>query len=73
MKSPGTTRRTDCTSEVFYGESLESLRQLVTMDTHGTAKSLYDNWLGEYRVVIAEIDRIYGNPLLGIEHRPTDS
>lgn len=57
-------------SEVYYWSDLDALRQLMSMDTHKTAKSLYDNWLGEYRVVIAEITSIYGNPALGLEHVP---
>lgn len=57
-------------SEVYYWSNLEALRQLVSMDTHGTAKSLYDNWLGEYRVVISQVSSVYGSPTLGLEHVP---
>lgn len=49
---------------------MESLRELVGMDTHGIAKSRHGEWLGEYRVVIAEIQAVYGNPALGLEHTP---
>jgi hypothetical protein len=49
---------------------MEALKQLVGMDTHGKAKSLYDNWIGEYRVVIAEVTSVYGNGSLGLEHVP---
>lgn len=57
-------------SEVYYWSNIEALQQLIGMDTHRTAKGLYDNWLGEYRVVIAEINAVYGNPALGLEHVP---
>jgi hypothetical protein len=40
------------------------------MDTHRLAKGRHGEWLGEYRVVIAEVKSIYGNPVLGLEHRP---
>ena len=40
------------------------------MDTHRLAKSRYGEWLGEYRVVISEVQSVYGNPILGLEHRP---
>lgn len=57
-------------SEVYYWSSLEALRELVGMDTHGIAKRRNGEWLGEYRVVIAEVRSVYGNPTLGLEHRP---
>ena len=59
-------------AEVYYWSSLEALRELVGMDTHQIAKRRYDEWLGEYRVVIAEVQSVYGNPTLGLEHRPAD-
>lgn len=31
---------------------------------------LDDEWLDEYRVVISEVQSVYGNPILGLEHRP---
>lgn len=57
-------------SEVYYWADMDALRQLVAMDTHQLAKSRYGEWLGEYRVVIAEVQSIYGNPTLGLDHRP---
>jgi len=57
-------------AEVYYWSSLDALRELVGMDTHRLAKSRHREWLGEYRVVISEVQSVYGNPLLGLEHRP---
>lgn len=57
-------------SEVYYWSSMKALRELVGMDTHQVAKSRNGEWLGEYRVVIAEVVSVYGNPTLGLEHRP---
>lgn len=57
-------------AEVYYWSSMEALRELVSMDTHRLAKGRYGEWLGEYRVVIAEVRSVYGNPTLGLEHRP---
>jgi hypothetical protein len=58
-------------AEVYYWTDLDSLHELVGMDTHQIAKGRYDEWLGEYRVMIAEVKSVYGNPILGIEHRPS--
>lgn len=60
-------------SEVYYWSTTEALRELVTMDTHRIAKRRSGEWLGEYRVVIAEVQAVYGNPTLGLEHMPDDS
>ncbi|RGE20340.1 hypothetical protein [Leucobacter sp. wl10] len=57
-------------AEVYYWTDLDALRTLIEMDTHQLAKSRYGEWLGEYRVVISEVRSVYGNPLLGLEHRP---
>lgn len=57
-------------AEVYYWTDLEALRTLIAMDLHQLAKSRYSEWLGEYRVVIAEVQSVYGNPILGLEHRP---
>jgi heme-degrading monooxygenase HmoA len=57
-------------AEVYYWSDREALHQLVGMDTHRLAKGRHGEWLGEYRVVIAEVKSIYGNPVLGLEHRP---
>lgn len=57
-------------AEVYYWSDLAALLQLVTMDTHRLAKSRHGQWLGRYRVVIAEVKSVYGDPDLGIEHVP---
>lgn len=57
-------------AEVYYWSSMDALRELVGMDTHRLAKRRYGEWLGEYRVVIAEVQSVYGNPALGVEHAP---
>ena len=57
-------------AEVYYWTDLDALRRLVGMDTHRLAKSRYGEWLGEYRVVISEVQSVYGNPALGLEHVP---
>lgn len=59
-------------AEVYYWTDREALRQLVGMDTHRLAKSRNQEWLGEYRVVISEVQAVYGNPTLGLEHVPDD-
>ncbi len=59
-------------AEVYYWSNLEALRELVGMDTHGLAKRRHGEWLGEYRVVISEVQSVYGNPTLGLDHVPTD-
>lgn len=57
-------------AEVYYWTDMDALKQLMGMDTHRLAKSRYGEWLGEYRVVISEVQTVYGNPTLGLEHRP---
>jgi len=57
-------------AEVYYWSSMEALRELVGMDTHRIAKGRNGEWLGEYRVVISEVQTVYGNPALGLEHVP---
>ncbi|WP_336659010.1 antibiotic biosynthesis monooxygenase family protein [Leucobacter sp. USHLN153] len=57
-------------AEVYYWTDMDALKQLITMDTHQLAKSRYDEWLGEYRVVISEVQAVYGNPAIGLEHQP---
>lgn len=57
-------------AEVYYWDSLDALRELMEMDTHRTAKQRHAEWLGPYRVVITEVMSVYGDPLLGLEHRP---
>ena len=57
-------------AEVYYWTDMDALRQLIGMDTHRLAKSRFGEWLGEYRVVISEVQSIYGNPALGLEYTP---
>ncbi|UOR01429.1 hypothetical protein MUN77_15050 [Leucobacter allii] len=57
-------------AEVYYWASMEALQELIGMDTHRLAKGRHTEWLGRYRVVIAEVQSVYGDPLLGLEHRP---
>lgn len=57
-------------AEVYYWSTREALTELATMDIHRLAKSRYGEWLGEYRVVISEVQSVYGNPALGLEHVP---
>ena len=57
-------------AEVYYWSNMDSLQELVRMDTHKIAKRRHQEWLGEYRVVISEVQSVYGNPALGLEHVP---
>jgi heme-degrading monooxygenase HmoA len=57
-------------SEVYYWETADVLRELIAMETHDIAKGLADNWIAEYRVVIAEVQSVYGSPSLGLDHVP---
>ncbi|MDR6970789.1 hypothetical protein [Leifsonia shinshuensis] len=57
-------------SEVYYWESLESLHELIGMDTHRVAKGAHEQWLGPYRVVIGQVLSEYGQKGLAIEHAP---
>jgi heme-degrading monooxygenase HmoA len=57
-------------SEVYYWETVDALRELIAMETHGIAKWLADKWIAEYRVVIAEVQSVYGSPSLGLTHVP---
>lgn len=58
-------------AEVYYWTDMDALRQLVGMDIHRVAKGRHGEWLGEYRVVISEVQSVYGNAGLGLEHVPT--
>lgn len=42
-------------------------------DLHRLAKSRHEEWLGAYRVVISEVQSVYGDPALGLEHTPDDA
>jgi heme-degrading monooxygenase HmoA len=51
-------------SNVYYWESLESLRQLVSDPKHLEAKSRQAEWLNGYHVIIAEVLSTYGDARL---------
>ncbi|MFD5600970.1 antibiotic biosynthesis monooxygenase family protein [Leucobacter sp. NPDC058333] len=57
-------------AEVYYWADQNALRTLISMDTHQVAKRRYSEWLGEYRVIVSEVQSVYGNPDLGLEHQP---
>ncbi len=46
---------------VYYWDSLEALRVLVEHPKHLEAKARQATWLDGYRVVIAEVVKIYGD------------
>jgi hypothetical protein len=57
-------------AEVYYWIDMDALRQLVGMDIHQLAKSRHEEWLGAYRVMISEVQSVYGDPALGLGHTP---
>lgn len=57
-------------SEVYYWSDMNALRTLMKMDVHQEAKARHAEWLGRYRVVIAQVTSVYGDPDLGLEHVP---
>lgn len=48
-------------SNVYYWDTLESLRELMQHPAHLEAKAAQENWLNGYQVVIAEVLRTYGD------------
>ena len=42
-------------SEVYYGETLDALKTLVGLTEHRVAKAEHARWIGDYRVVIAQV------------------
>jgi heme-degrading monooxygenase HmoA len=56
--------------EVYYWSTREALTELVGMGVHREAKKLHDRWIGRYKVVIAEVLTIYGDPDLALSHQP---
>jgi len=58
---------------IYYSTDVDALKQLMNMDTHRHARSRYGEWLGEYRVVISEVQSVYGHPALGLEYTPESS
>lgn len=59
-------RRTGLTSNVYYWETLQSLRALMTHPAHIAAKQRQAQWLEGYQVVIARVLGCYGDQ--GIAH-----
>jgi len=55
-------------SNVYYWESLEALQALIQHPVHQQAKAAQANWLDGYKVVIAEVVRVYGDSK--IDHMP---
>jgi heme-degrading monooxygenase HmoA len=51
-------------SNVYYWETLADLQRLVQHPSHLQAKASQGNWLAGYRVVIAEVVRVYGDAQL---------
>ena len=43
------------------------------MPEHREAKAKHDRWIGDYRVVISEVETVYGNSELGLQHQPAAS
>jgi heme-degrading monooxygenase HmoA len=60
-------------SEVYYWENLDALKTLIGLTEHRVAKAEHARWIGEYRVVIAEVLSTYGKAGLGLEHVPSAS
>lgn len=57
-------------AEVYYWETREAMLELIGMPEHRDAKARHDRWIGEYRVVIGEVETVYGNRDLGLQHQP---
>lgn len=57
-------------SNVYYWDSLESLRELMQHPAHLEAKAAQANWLAGYQVIIAEVLRTYGD---GTLDHPTET
>jgi heme-degrading monooxygenase HmoA len=51
-------------SNVYYWESLESLKLLMNHPAHVEAKSNQHRWLAGYQVVISQVLRTYGDTKL---------
>ena len=58
--------QTGLVSTVYYWDSLAALQALMRDPNHLLAKAAHSNWLKAYRVVIAEVQREYGQPGLGL-------
>lgn len=51
---------------VYYWETMESLRQLIEHPAHAAAKRKQSQWLNGYQIVISEVIRSYGDG--GVQH-----
>lgn len=57
-------------AEVYYWETRQAMLELIGMSEHREAKALHDRWIGDYRVVISEVETVYGSRDLGLQHQP---
>jgi heme-degrading monooxygenase HmoA len=57
-------------SNVYYWNSMSGLHELMRHPKHIEAKEKQSNWLNGYQVIIAEVQRVYGD---GVFLHPTDS
>ena len=48
-------------ANIYYWESLYALQQLIKHPKHIEAKAKQEKWLKGYQVVIAEVQRVYGD------------
>ncbi|MGN0921708.1 MAG: antibiotic biosynthesis monooxygenase family protein [Cellvibrio sp.] len=53
-------------SNVYYWESLESLRELMHHPKHLQAKVSQEKWLEAYQVIISQVLQTYGNKEFGV-------
>lgn len=53
-------------SNVYYWDSMEALRQLMSHPSHREAKQAQARWLKGYQVVVAQVCETYGDG--GIAH-----
>ena len=54
-------KTTGLISNVYYWESLESLRALIKHPKHVEAKRAQEKWLNGYQVIVSEVIRAYGD------------
>ena len=60
-------------SNVYYWESLEALQALIQHPVHQQAKAAQANWLDGYKLVIAEVVRVYGDSKIDHMLAPADA
>jgi heme-degrading monooxygenase HmoA len=58
-------------AEVYYWETREAMLELIGMPEHREAKARHERWIGEYRVVVSQVETVYGIPDLGLQHQPS--